>query len=217
MRHNLQQLRALTLEYLDDPAQTAFDTPRLDLLINKAYQDVALEVRRRPFNLSGAATYINVPIVAGTREYRLVSAGLNVAAVSKIVKLKPDGTEIDLGDWTTIEHRDDPDQSALVYLRRDATLGGILLGLTFMPSPLSAVRVYYVSELKRLTGTDEVPDAVPESFHELIALRAALIAAINSGRNDTLQRIAPLWNEGLALLQAIERPGLRTASRSRVL
>ena len=95
MLHNLGQLRASVLNWLDDPSGDSFapagNFGRLDQLIHEAYASAVdeLDTIPQPWNMLRDENAISVTTVAGTREYLLG----DLRNVVEVVEELSDGTD----------------------------------------------------------------------------------------------------------------------------
>jgi hypothetical protein len=64
--------------------------------------------------------------------------------------------------------------------------------------------VFVVPGVAKLTATSDVPMVVPPQFHELIVYGAAMLAMMQTHREDgqAYRNVASLYADGLAVLRA---------------
>lgn len=206
MRHNLRELRAATLQWLDDPHGDSFATngnyTRLDQLINEAYASAInqLDTIPQPWNLSLEADAVSVSTVAGTREYSLGRA----RNVVEVVENLTDGTDTVPLPIVPYWKRNTAGEG--LYLFRNHTSGNWYVGLVIYLTPqYTTLRAFLREELDRLVSDGDEPVQLPSQWHELIFYKAAMLGKMQENREA--QVLGALYAEKLQEMQSAKPPG----------
>lgn len=215
MRHNLGELRAAALQWLDDPHGDTFAANgsygRLDQLINEAYASAVdeLDAIPQPWSLSLESEAVEVTTVAGTREYSLGRAR-NVIEVVEELTGGTHGTPITIiPQWKRNTAGDG------VYLFRDDASGDWYLGLALYVTPQYATLHVFVRQVvAKLASTGDVPLQIPEQWHELIVYKAAMLGLMQQARDAKAQ--TALYAEKLQQMRSAKPPGNPMRARKMV-
>jgi hypothetical protein len=208
MEMNLAEIRASTLERLDDPSGDLFQQPRLDGLINEAVQDLmrVVDQTRMPWSVAREADQKTVTPVAGTREYCIDTLYGSTATVRRVCEVR---------DSSGSESSRYPVVPMVNYGQRNSRGAGVYLfrargsepqqamawhlGLVRMPAAYTSLLVNAVLAVPKLTAPEDVPDEIPPDFHELVSVRAAIRGQMDEKRDWT--HLANVWAEGKAQLE----------------
>lgn len=213
MRMTLDELRAFSLEWMNDPKGDEFapgrDYTRLDLLINAAVQELATEIdhSREAWSVPPEANHLAVTIVDGTREYELDA--LAEAPIRRVLEVR-DATGSESSLYPKLDIVNYPDRNAAssgVYVFRGPGTSGHAwyVGLVLMPSTYSALQVATVPSVTRLVQSNDVPGIIPDEFHEVICYRTAMTGLKQD--SDFWQEVADLYVQGRqALVTALAHP-----------
>lgn len=196
----LTDLEATTREWLDDPHGEHFDPPRLRILINTAYDEIATIVgeSKRPWYVSLATGSFTITPVANVRETKVFKDGKDGVDLRRIYDVSDERTTDNFDPIEIIPYADRYRKDYGVYVFR-ATDGFWYLGFVLMPTTFTKLHVRFVSIPEKLTGAAQVPEAVPYDHHLIITYRAALLA--KGAENREMQSIASLYVEALSRLR----------------
>ena len=186
---NLSQLRDLTVSYLDDLQQTYFTPSQLDVWLNNSQRKVQRQLieAKQNFYLKCVQTTVQanqcgllVPddfmichrlevIVSGTFPNE------NRAPLSPITLMQQDL----LGA--------NPATPAAYYFKKN------VLGLAPIPDQAYVMKMTYSYAVPNMTNDNSVPD-VPERYHELLAIYAAMDGFLKDDRdNGYLMKMADTY------------------------
>ena len=209
MRHTLQSLRLLTAELLDDPSFETFNVGRLSIYLNIAYQDVVNEFRLvATANLQGATA--DVTLAAGVREVILPER--TGTLIVDPTELNPENGLESPVRRVEYSQRDIWAGFAVYLFRKDDAR--MWLGVTQTRGTDVIYRIRSMRAPTWLQRDEDVPTWIPEDHHELIGMRAAIIA--KGGENRESRKLDLLYVEGLLRMKRVEGMGLVHSSNSRV-
>lgn len=208
MLQSLQDLRLLTRRWLYDEAGQEWDDPHADWIINQAYQDVVNSVDRLPEPWSEADAPLTITPITGQREYDLGTPRTIRGVVEVREQINDNDREkVTIVQWARRFER----ASGGVYVYR--TSGGQWrLGTVVLDHFTRDLLVWTRPTVARLQDPGAFPDAVPESFHELIALKAAILGKVSQNREAG--DLAGLYTEKMAQLEAMG-PAMHSLNESR--
>ncbi len=215
MRHNLGELRAAALQWLDDPHGDTFAANgsygRLDQLINEAYASAVdeLDAIPQPWTLGRESDTQVIATVAGLREYRFLG-GRNII---EVVEVLTGGTHS--APLPIVPHWKRNTAGEGVYLFRNPDRGYWYLGLVMFVTPQYAtLEVFFREYVSRLVGESDVPLQIPEQWHELIVYKAAMLGLMQQNRDAKAQ--TALYAEKLQQMRSAKPPGNPMRARKMV-
>ena len=192
---NLLQLREKTRDYLDDTSSVRFITAEVNRYINQAYRH-----------------YYN-RLVNGHYD-RLLTTPLLMSATASVASIAlPADFEKAKILYRVLDNRKVPMQFRSNYEQTEWTSGGFGTGLGYMPSydfigsniilnPIPEANivdgfelVYWPVMTELSADTDNPVSGFSTSWHELICLRAAIIAKSNREEEDVVNISNMLMNE----------------------
>lgn len=197
MRHTLIELEAIALQWLDDPLGTRFDSARLRMLLNLAYQTIVdlIDTFPQPWSVGGESAAKTITPVSGTREYDVGDPGTIRRIVEVFAVVGTSGrTPVNIRPYAGRFAASDG-----VYVFRDST-GQWTLGTCVLDAYTDVLLVFTAPALTPLKDDAAYPSAVPEDFQELIALRAAVIGKVHENRDAS--NVAGFLAEGTRLMAA---------------
>lgn len=200
MAKTLDQLRAETRFWLNDPRGTEWDAPTLDTLLNIAYPLVVAKVEGLAQHWNIHSSKMIIEVTAAAREYvfdtlRVVRRPVAFHRVDSITK----ATQItsSLGRTRlTLRSLSDVQVSApypgvyglerfagteFVYVYRNSA-GGWVLGFEAAQPRDQVIEVTFVPSVETLRTNDQIPLLVPGDFHHMISMRAAMLAKTTENR-----------------------------------
>jgi len=189
---NLSELRLAFWDYVDDPHQSLWDETVATRLINRGVEEVGRTIE------DGDSSYL-----AQCTEYRVTSypeselmfdlpGSFKRAILAE--RLVSGGRPIPV-NWVSFQRRHQdgtwPEVTINNYEAPICSLMGKRL-IVVAPSQEYTLRLWYSAAIEELVDSSDVPELIPEDFHELIALeaakRATAIAERDFGHEDTYQR-----------------------------
>lgn len=219
---NLAGLRATVLDYLDVEAEIDVFAPgQLVRFVNTAYLDVVgkVEVAAPYFNVSSVTPLVTTPASSIPREYDLSD---NTHVTNEVTNIRK------ILDCAKLDANDVPYSLRIVdFAKRNAWLGRP--GDVSNPVPQSAVYFYrafvtdtpavtwylgfvdvtppastkfevrYLPDIVALDGDDDIPYFVPDAWHYVIALKAAIIG--KGKENRTADANMAMYGEALTGMQ----------------
>jgi hypothetical protein len=191
----LAELRSETAVWLDDPKKSRFDDTLLNTLLNMAYPMVvaAVEAAGRLWNLAGP---IAVAVTPAAKEYDVGTVGSvrRIVDVRKVVGTSRVQvpflvlTEVNRdGSTNYYPQLDNAPQTTGVSIFRNA--GGQWRLRFGEDAPVTqTLEVHYIPAVNLLALDTDVPSMVPEGFHHVVAMQAAIIGKGSEERtNSTLE------------------------------
>lgn len=211
----LSELRLAVLDYLDANVETDVfvNTAQLDRFVNIAYVSVVnkVEFAAPYFNVSGTVLVLTTPSAAVAREYAMNASPFAPTSVTDIRKIADCARLVDdvpyllrivpfakRNGWLGRPGgRLNPVPLTAVYFYRTAIAGDLWYFGFVNPNPPSATQfeVRYLPKIVSLSGDSAVPHYVPEAWHYLIALKAAIITKGKERRDAA--NLLTLYVEGL--------------------
>lgn len=182
---NLQSLRQLILE--NAGVRLRLGALHFDHLINRAVEHVVniVELSSQLYNMADSA--LSVSVVSGTQDYEL--------SPSSVIRKVLHAERTDVGNTpitcSIIDFRRKNEYGAsqlgssslggsvtrpTIYFTRRAEDGKWHLGIPYDPGGSMTIDVYYAPQIAELSEEADVPVEVPEQHHELIAVRATIVA-----------------------------------------
>ena len=215
---DLAGLRAAVLDYLDAKVDTEvfIDTAQLDRLVNIAYASVVnkVEFAAPAFNISGTVLTLTTPTGTVAREYSMNSSPFSPVGVedvrrvvdcSRVANDKPYFVTIvpfaKRNGWLGRPGgRLNPVPPTSVYFYRAGAGNVWFFGfVNHTPPSATEFQVRYAPNITSLSGDAAQPLFVPEAWHHLIALRAAIITKAKEKRDA--RDLVLLYAEGLGDMQ----------------
>lgn len=188
MRQTLGELRALARELLDDPAGTEFTAPRVDRMLNKAYQQVANTLASLP--QPRMLVTVELTPVEGTTAQALPEDAAHV------VECLP----YEDGKWGEAlpligYHRRHEANACAIYWYRAVneanvpasgarTTETVWLGWLTDPPPWEKLGVWYQAMPLTLTADHDEPYLIPQRHQEIVATLAAAYLKGQVNRED---------------------------------
>lgn len=227
----LAELRATVLDYLDIEQETdVFRSGQLDRIINTAYLNVVgkVEVAAPYYNVSSVTPVLTTIASPTAREYDLSAAPFSptVSNVRKILDCaKRDGNDVpyslrivDFAKRNAWLGRpgdaSNPAPQSAVYFYRTFTTASpaetwFLGFVDTTPPGATDFEVRYLPDIVALTEANPTPFFVPDAWHYVIALKAAIIGKGKENRN--VDANVAMYAEALADMQqslpsAVNRP-----------
>lgn len=215
---NLADLRATVLDYLDIEQETdVFRSGQLDRIINIAYESTVNKVEEAApyYNVSTTVPTVTVADAA-VLEYDLGTSGDGVTNpatdIRKILDCSKRVTATDIPYSLRIVEFSKRNawlgrpggasnlapQSAVYFYRTSA--GTWLLGfIDTAPTVAWVLEVRYLPDIVSLLAEADVPLFVPQAWHYVIALKAAIIGKTKENRN--IESNTAMYGEALADMQ----------------
>jgi hypothetical protein len=180
---DLAELRTLCVSWLDDPNQGYFTAAQLNVFLNNAQRQVQ-KILIQSFE-SRYVHGVQTSTVANQAFYQVPTDFLKVNRFSVIQA----GTNEANEDFTDLQYIT-PNQESRVLVRSGSPGFYTILNNTFkllpVPSQVWTLRLYYTYRITDMTQDTDEPD-VPEEYHEMVALYAAVDGFLKDGRaNETL-------------------------------
>jgi hypothetical protein len=192
---DLADLRTLCVSWLDDPSEGYFTAAQLNVFLNNAQRQVQ-KLLIQSFE-SRYVKGVQTTTVANQAFYQVPTDFLKVNRFSVILSGTNETNEqyIDLQYIT-------PNQENRVLVRSGSSEFYTILNNMFkvLPVPSSAwtLRLYYTYRVTDMTQDTDEPD-VPEEYHEMVALYAAVDGFLKDGRaNETLMAKLAEYKKQLA-------------------
>jgi hypothetical protein len=167
----LSELRTLMQLYLDDRGGTRFTTDELDLLLNRAQEELQKVIDDADEGyFSGIETY-NVQACSTTYEFAFPSDMKKIVLGERIVS----GADPVPVRWTSLQRRHQEGAGFDTYPGAASIpiccIHGDKFGVAG-PSTSYIIRLWYTKKIPDLSGTSDVSE-IPLEFHGLLALYAA--------------------------------------------
>ena len=220
MQLTLAEISTLCLDHLADPSGTYFYVDRLQRAINEAYRDLVVdEIDPAVGTWDMAPTPLTVVVAAGVRDTKLTDAN---GAVH--IRKPVDVNRIDSG-WRTpvaiipfgMRNRNTAmaplrlsgTTQAGVYFFRSGANGDWYLGTAEQQPEAMTLEVHYAAPIAKLANNSDVPWIIPEDFHNLIPIKAAMF--LKTQENRDASDLAGLYAERMqrfrAFLNKPDQPG----------
>lgn len=201
MARTLANLRQETLQWLDDPAGSfwapAGSFSRIDMLINSAYEHMVGEVEEagQPWNVAAAGP-LTLNVTEDQREYPLTDAPApGIRKIIDVVPLQggnrgPSFREVPFSErnssagsrvYPRLGINEFAGNDAVYYFRRSS--GVWVIGFSNEKPRETTAEVTYEENLTALTAQEDTPGNVPDLWHGLVALYAALLGKIQTRRD----------------------------------
>lgn len=221
--------------WLHDRKKTAFSDTQLGTLVNMAYPMIVAVIEAAGKRWNVAKTPIPLAVTSAAREYYVTNSYLAgpppvpIAVVRKVVEVRRvdlsaggrglllpfrELNDLDFGRGLDQypELGQHPQQSG-VYLYRDASTGVWVIGFGEAEPATQSLEVYYVPITPVMTQNTDTPYLVPNDFHHVIAMRAALIGKDTEERGNS--RLESQYSEQVRLMLA-EGTSLVAAGSQRI-
>jgi hypothetical protein len=202
MAMNSNELLLRTGEWLNDPALYSFEPTNVLGAVQHAYAMIVNEVERASQTWNTVSVPIEISVTHAAREYTVttIAAGetpnQQTDSVRKIVEVvRTDaGREDKLAiiahgsrnDYRSVNYYPQLQRFrgsvGLVYVYR-ASDGLWRVGFVDAEPPAQTISVFYVPKIGSLAGQPAYPSLVPDDFHEMIALQAAVVLKVQENRD----------------------------------
>ena len=194
MAATLEQLRRKARNHLGIAGGVggAFPDDVLDEFLNYAYRELLTEVQRAHPVWAIAATPITIAVTPANREY-LVATGAGVltdqvAKILDLARVETNGrTPI---PFTTFAERNTQQlwstrgrAGGEAYVYRATEDGLWRVGFVAIAPTAMTVEVRYSPKLVPMVGPGDVPLMIPDVLHEMIPVRAAIVAKVAENRD----------------------------------
>lgn len=189
----LNDLRSLTLEWLDNPSGDVFapggDYARLDRIINEAYRKLTRTMRQSNLNwdIEHILTTTTISVTSAAREYSVITddglaTGTDVRKIIDVVRT--DTTNEIKMNIIPFGERFRAATRNTIYVYRSSSGIWIIGFVTDAPETQTlSVRVEMFRDV--LGDASDIPRAVPNDWHSLIAVEAAILGMKQTGRDFT--------------------------------
>lgn len=200
MARTLQQIRAETAFWLDDPKKTKWDDPQLDVLIGIAYPLVVavVESSGKLWNLSRSKKYATVVSTARDYAFDETKSVRRPVVAHRVEGITDEADVADNLGRTPLAMRPFTDSAATVpyYPALDiravgewvslyrASDGAWILHFEALEPRPQVIEISYVPSIEDLTVASQYPTMVPWDFHHLIGMRAAMLAKGTENRTN---------------------------------
>lgn len=177
----LAEIRQRTNDRLNQAVGQFYPAEYLDRVINEAYRDIANEIATMGFPWVDRGDHIDVVVTPDAREYVIDQ---QIMAIIDVTRVLDDGTEeaVEIRPYSMRNARRPGWGNDCYVVRQLDYFNEWKIGTIAQEPAAQTLRVYFRSDLVKLSTDNDVPLAVPLDHRDLIPVRSAMVVLEDENR-----------------------------------